>query len=531
MLKQLNIANIILVESASIPFEEGLNILSGETGSGKSAIMEALSQIKGAKADGSLVRHGAEKGVIEAFFVIDHLPEIVSFLLGSGIDHLAGEELLIRREISSSGKSRAFINNQAVHLTVLKKIGEHLVEIVSQHANQKLFDPGHHLEVLDLYGDLTDLKSAFEDSWGEENALKTKLQSLVGDEQKKLRELEMCSKEIEELEEGALKEGEEEELFAEYTRMNNAEELLSLSEETSGLFSEILSALNKADHLLDDLTRLDPSMQECRDLAHTAKIELDEASYTLSKKQASLDSNPEMAAAINARLTMINKLKKKYGPTTADALAYLNERKNTLLKLENSEVEIEELQGQIARLATLNHQRANELSDSRKKAAARLEKEITQNLQALNMPKAGLFIEITAQKRTKSGDDRVEFYLAPNTGEKRVSISDCASGGEISRLMLSLQTVLADKEGVPTLVFDEIDANIGGQTATVVGEKLRRIGENHQVLCITHFPQVARHAQHHLSIFKCEENGRTFTRVNILNGSSKEKELARMAGC
>ncbi len=529
MLKHLHINNIVLVESSQIPFKDGFNALSGETGSGKSAIMGALTCLMGSRADTSIIRRDADKGTIEATFEISHLSKIRELLENAGISHDEGEDLIIKREISSAGKSRAFVNNQMAQISLLRQIGEGLLQIVGQHANQRLLHTDHHRDIIDNFGGIE--TAPFEISWKEEIDSKNELQDLLSTEAQRLRNMETMQKELSELDEAHVMDGEEEELFSEYTLLNHSEELSHLSLEiTNGLSeddSAILPNIKKIERSLEKAAQLDPALKESYDTLCETKLELLELERTLLNYQSKIDHNPQRIEQINERLSLLNKIKKKYGPSVSEYHKSIQEK---LTNLAQSDDRIHLLKEKIADLEKNNNVLAQELSKNREKIALQFEKDIENELRALNMPKAKFFVEIHPQKRNKSGDDNIEFFFMPNVGEKKISIKDCASGGELSRLMLAIQTMLAGKEKTPTLIFDEIDANIGGETANVIGEKLQQIGMKHQVLCITHFPQVAKCAIHHLQISKSEKNGRTITTILPLEGKARETELKRMHG-
>ncbi len=534
MIIELQITNLILIELAVIPFEKGLNVISGETGSGKSAIMAALQLLTGERADAGIVRNGALKGVVEASVVIPPKEELLQALEEMQIEFTSAEPLVMRREISSSGKSRALINDHAVTLGQLKFIGAYLIEIVGQHANQMLFSTDQHRSILDLYGDSTPLAARFQNSWIKENSVRKALQEMVQNEGARLREIERIEFEIEEIDTANLKDGEEEELFTEYTLLSNAEERVQKAREANnGLSGEktgLLNALRRQKTLLEQLEKLDPSVAETCRLHQSALMELEEVSYLLNQYETRIDANPERLQPVDERLKLISQLKKKYGGSTSKVLEYLSIIKQRLVDLENSDHKIEALKEELAKIEGENDQLAAELSHFRKCAAMLLAKAMQTELAALNMPTAIFEVELSAQPRGVHGDEKVEFFLFPNVGEKRIPIKDCASGGELSRIMLALQTLLADKTSIPILIFDEIDANVGGTTANIVGEKLQNIGRNHQVLCITHFPQVAQYASHHLHIYKSEIDGRTVTQVRSLDKKGRIKELERMRG-
>lgn len=531
MLKQLYLKNIVLIEEAVIPFKKGFNVISGETGAGKSALMAALQQIHGFRADLQLIRHGFDKGIVEAVFDIDKLPKVQQMLNESGIDHATGDELLVRREISRTGKSRLFINSQLTHLSTLQAIGGSLFKIVSQRGSQQLFDLDHHLELLDSYGDLKGLRAEYQSAFDKEMDTRKKLERLKNSEQKRIREQEVCLRELEELTAADLQEGEEEELFAEYTKLTNTETLLQLSESiTSTLDDQILPALRSVRQSAERLLSLDSLLAETHEQLASSALEIEELTRSYHDYSSSIEHNPYKTETINQRLTLINKVKKKYGPTIEEAIRYKHSREELLASLENAETEIEELAHALQEQEKGSQELAEKLTKERNRASLLFSEAMTKELRDLNMPYSIFSVKVEMVDRGKTGQDKVEFYFAPNKGEKTVSIRECASGGEISRIQLSIQTLLAGKESMPSLIFDEIDANIGGQTAAIVGKKLQQIGKNHQLLCITHFPQVADSAVHHIQISKKEKDERTVSVINVLRQEGKESELLRMAG-
>lgn len=534
MLKSLRIQNLILIESAEITFDCTLNILSGETGSGKSALMNALSLVAGERADSAMIRRGSDKGSVEAIFNIELLPSLTAVLEASGIDHEADQELIIRREISSSGKSRAFINHQAVQQGLLKKIGNHLIDIISQHAAQRLLSIDQHREILDLYGEISNTANSFKDAWERENEIRKELNTLKQSEGERIREIGVCEMELEELLEADLKEGEEEDLFAEYTLLSNAEDLSTKVQDVlqvlTGERHQVIASLNKQKTTFEQLCRIDPLLKDNAEAFKHAVIELEEISYTLHQYQNRIQNDPEKLVETNKRLTLVNRLKRKYGATIAEIHAYQQSIKNRLCLLQNADDRIEALEQELAKAAATSNSLAGTLSNQRQQAAQRLEKALKKELKALNMAKADFIVEVSSQKRSLHGDDKVEFFLVPNVGEHRIAVKEGVSGGELSRVLLAIQTLLAGKAEMPTLIFDEIDANIGGETAAVVGDKLKAISRKHQVLCITHFPQVASQADHHLQISKHEKEGRTVSIVRTLDSESRQDELLRMVG-
>lgn len=534
MLKKLSIQDIILIENILISFESGLNILSGETGSGKSAIMNSLNLIAGEKADTGWIRRGCKRGVVEASFDISSQPDILTLLIESGIDHEEGEELIIRREISASGKSRAFINHQMAQVSLLRKVGSLLIHSVGQHANQRLFSIDYHRDIIDLYGSLTPLLIRFQKSFQDEARTRDKLNQLIQSEAQRVREIEMFQRELSEIEEAQLNEGEEEELFAEFSFLSNAEEISSKIQDINiGLTGDrqtIIATLNRQRTSLEHLIEYDPNLKETYSTFQAAILEIEEVAHTLNQYYSRLSSDPERLAIINERLSLINRLKKKYGQSIEEIQKYQEDVKRKFDQLSEADIQIDSLKANLLILEKETNGISKELSQKRAKVALIVEKELTDQLHALNMPKSQLSIQITDQKRTMQGDNKVEFFLTPNKGEHQIPLKDGASGGEMSRVLLALQTLMAGKEQTPVLIFDEVDANIGGATAAIIGDKLKEISAKHQVLCITHFPQVANQACRHFQISKEEKGDRTVTTVSLLDKDSKEKELARMIG-
>lgn len=534
MLKELRIFNIILIESAEISFENGLNAITGETGSGKSAIMHALSLITGARADSTIVRKGMEKGSVEAYFEGPFSASLRQILDDAGISLDEEEGLIVRREISANGKSRAFVNDQLVQIALIKVVGECLVDIVSQHAGRHLLSVEAHRRIIDLYGDLDDRVAAFGASWERESRLQKELNALVGGEAQRLREIEANLRELEELQEANLKEGEDEELFSEYSLLVNGEELANKSgallQVLNGEKQSVIQLLSRQKSIFDELVMLDASLTPTYEAFSTASIELQEIAYTLAGYHNRIERNPSRCEKLNDRLSLISLLKRKYGATISEIHAYRQKLSERLAELENSDNEIERIKQELAELSACNAGLASQLTAERKRVAKRFESEMVRQLVSLNMPKVEFHVEVSSQKRSAHGDDSPEFFFVPNVGEHRIPIKECASGGELSRILLALHVMLAGKGRIPTLVFDEIDEGIGGTTANLVGEKLCALGTNHQVLCITHFPQVAKQAASHLQISKAEKNGRTATEVRTLDEAARDREISRMLG-
>lgn len=528
MITRLFIRNLVLIEEVTVHFGPGLNILSGETGAGKSALLSALGLMVGRRGDSSLVRKGADKAIVEAVFDIDRLEGVKQALSDGGISFAEGDDLIILRELHANGKGRIFINNQVASSQFLKTVGEMLVSVVSQHANQNLFSLDYHRRALDLFGGLQ--VQHFADEWEKEKKLAHELEELRQSEAARAQNLKRLVGEAEEIAAAKVKEGEEEELFAEYTRLIHVEDIANYCQELSDALNGDEGSLSQLKHLkrtFDKLLALDAHFKGSVEAFQGIICELQEIAFDLEKGASQSAADPERLGQINERLTLLAALKKKYG---ADIAAYEKKLQEDMAKLEGADIELEELAAELPRQAEKTAHLALELTAQRKKTIVAMQKRMTEQLRQLNMPNALFTITLTPQKRNSAGDDLIEWFLAPNRGENPVSVRECASGGELSRVMLALQALLGGKEQIPTLLFDEIDANIGGETATVVGEKLREIAKEHQVLCITHFPQVARQADHHFRIRKQEINERTVTLVDELAAEERNQELHRMLG-
>lgn len=534
MLKQLHIRNLVLIENAVISFHPGLNVISGETGSGKSAIMNALYLLMGDRADLSLLRYGCEKGSVDAVCDISSLTELKKFLEDSGIQHNEDEDLILRRELNLQGKSRALINHQVVQISLLRKVSSFLLNMVGQHANQDLFSLETQRGILDSYGDLKDLVKNYTISWQEENKTKNTLNKTVQEESNRLSELKKLTAILKEIEETKLQQDEDEELFAEYQLLSTASERMRYSQEiVQALNSEknsTISTLLRIRPSLQNLIQIDPALHSLESSYQNILIELQEFFSFLQNYISKIEFQPERMDIISERLHILDKLKKNYGSKISEVLEYAKSTKDKIYALQNTDRTIEILKSRLSILEQQNKNLSSELTLLRKQSATLLETKLVEELRSLNMPRIEFLCSIQSTPPQQYGCDQIEFFLRPNIGEQLVSIKECASGGELSRLMLALQTLLAGKTQIPLLVFDEIDGNIGGETATIVGQKLKEISKKHQVFCITHFPQVAKHGEHHLQVSKIEKEGRTFTEVVLLNEISKEKELSRMAG-
>lgn len=521
MFLDIAIQDLVLVDKARVPFKPGLNIISGETGAGKSALLNGLKLIAGEKGGSDWIRNGAQKAIVEVRFIAPHLNDFIKEL---GIE--PDEILVLRREVSVNGKSRNFINDQLCSIATLKQVTSELIDIASQHATTKLLDTSFHRETLDLFAGLGEKVKAFSRSYDKEKALKDKLEGLLESSQKRLREIEALNREIDEIDEAKLKPQEEEAIFLEYEALSSSQERIQKTEEAIGY----IPSFSRLKGVLDEISRMDPSQEELIKTMKSAIIELEEGKFELERYLNKIDSSPEKLAEHEARLKEIAFLKKRYGDSVEKILSYRDEAFKKLSGWENLDEEIEALKEEIDTLHEENLMIARSLSDSRKLAIGPFEEAMRSELEQLNLPDAKFEVEMRLVPMKRTGLEEVAFYFTPNKGGKRIEVSEGASGGELNRLLLAIKSTLAGKELGSVLVFDEIDSNIGGATALKVGERLKALGQKSQVISITHFPQVAKFADHHLRVQKRESDGVAKTFIEVLSDSEKAFELKRMSG-
>lgn len=520
MLHALSLHAFILIDHLSITFDRGFHVLTGETGAGKTLLIQAIHLLTGKKVSADLIRKGEDKAVIEATFHIDHLPKVQEILTSSGIDYDPDELLILRREVHKNAKNRIFVNAQMAPLSLLSDLGPHLIELVGQNTSQSIRQPGAQREFLDLFGQI-DL-APFQTSYAEGQALQAELQTLIEETQKEGKE--RLKWEWEEWEQFDYQEGEETSLFEEYKGLANSKESLDkLSALQNGLDDPALLTSLAA------LQKLSPDAALSEHL-ESAIVHLQEASFYVSKKLDAIEGSPERFQELETRLSTLNRLMKKYRLTASEIPTHLESLKLRIDTLETLDEKLETLNKKIRQKEDENLALAKALSEKRKTAAKTLSQELEKELHALNFPHAKAPIHFEERPIGPHGIDSVTFLLAANTGEDPASLKDQSSGGEVARYLFALKILLATKAGLPTLIFDEIDANIGGETATLVGQKLKTLGETTQVLAITHFPQVARFADHHLHIAKKEQDGRTLTEITPLSSTEKDQELLRMLG-
>ncbi len=535
MLKKLRIQNIILIESAILDFDKGFYIFSGETGAGKTAILQALSLILGSRLDPQIIRMGKTEALVEAHFDLPNTSEVYHHIKEAGLEIDNSEELLIQREIKLTGKSKISINCQWAPLHLLKKIAPHLIEIVSQHGTQKLFDLETHRSTLDRFGNQLALVNSVSCAFSETQDLKERLKKLEEEERESASLKDRWTIELSEIEEAKIQSSDEEEdLFEEYQRLSQSKERIqALSEVTHALQEadpSILSTLAMHLNILSKFSDVDPKLASMLQVFRGATEELKEVSLSFLNYLDQIENDPERLSELDERLKLLNHLKKRYGPTLEEVLELKENLSKKLSSHLDLSLEKEKLASQITKKQTEYQSLANQLTKKREQTKKALELKIKKLFNLLNLQNAVFEIDLTKGDPSPLGNESVEFFLKANLGEKRTSLREKVSGGELSRVLLALKVLLSDLEDTPTLIFDEIDANLGGETAHKIGKLLKQVSNTKQVIAITHLPQVAVCATHHYLIHKKQEEKRTHSLIKLLSEKQKVQEVERMLG-
>lgn len=532
MLKNLSLKNFILVESCHLVLDPGFTVLTGETGAGKSTILHALKLLLGAKLDPSFLRLGEKKGFVLGEFLIQS-PRLEELLSQMGIS-VEDSSLFLLREISSDGKSRCFIQDRPVPLSSLQRISSHLLQIVDQNSYQELRAADTQRGLLDSFGGLEEITHFYALRYKEWQSLLEEEKTLDELERQKEREGDFCLAQEEELQNFTLQEGEEESLFQEYSLSFTSQEV---SEKTDALFSllqgdnhSIFLKLREGKKIAHSLLEVHEVFKETEQLFEEAQASLEESLHLLRQVSSTFDLDPQRVQFLEQRLHAIDKMKKKYGPSPQDWQNHLSALQEKTARFNNLEEDRRTLAEKKCSLERELDSLSQELSCKRKDTAVTLSSLLRQELQDLNMGQAQVEIRVEKQARCSTGEDKVSFWLAPNKGEAMSNVKEGSSGGELSRLLLALKVALAKKNLTPTLIFDEIDANVGGETSRMIGEKLLHLSLHRQILCITHFPQVAKQANLHLRVQKQEQKERTLTTIESIEGAQRHIELLRMLG-
>lgn len=533
MLTQLHIENIAVIEKADIEFRKGLTVLTGETGAGKSIIVDSLGAVLGARTSRELVRTGADKGVVTAVFETNNADK---WLEDNGID--LEDEIIIQRRISAEGKNSCRVCGVPVSVSQLRELGALLLDIHGQNDGRQLMDEANHLAYLDGYGDYGETIERFKSAYADYKACKKEIQRLSMDEIEKERMADSLQYQIDELEKAQLKVGEEEELTAKRDLLRNSEKL---TEALNGAYNALYAADQNAQSLTDEASALigraaviADDLRETADIIENASSLLFDASERIRDFRDSLEFSPEEYDNIESRLSLIKKLRRKYNMDEEAMLAHLDDCRRKLSELEYAGDMLIKLNKQLEKYVDNCKKIAAELSEKRRAAAESLEKRIVSELKDLSMPSVRFSVSVEPLESDvgfdATGADDVKFLISANAGEALGRISKIASGGELSRIMLAMKTVFSKNDPIETMVFDEIDTGVSGIAAQRVGEKMSDLSRGKQVLCITHLPQIAAIADNHDLIEKTERNGRTYTEVRELDRKGRALELARMHG-
>ncbi|WP_443954598.1 DNA repair protein RecN [Ruminococcus bicirculans (ex Wegman et al. 2014)] len=534
MLSELYIENLAVIEKATIDFSDKLNVFTGETGAGKSILINGINAILGQRVTKDIVRTGTDKAVISALFT-DIGDNVLQVLDELGISAEDGQ-LFLTREIRSDGGSVARVNSRAVNVSVLKAIGETLVTIHGQHDNQILMAPERHIEILDSYAESEALIEDYHSSFRELQSIAKKINKIKTEQSKKEFRMAELADIVEEINALNIHEGEDKEIEAELNISKNAvaisealymaKQLLLGDDDTDGAVEMTQKASKSVEGYTDIMTEISPIY----DRLSSAAIEMEDISEEIGSLLDSLDIDPKRYDYLNQRSDELRRIMKKYGPELDDVLTTLENSQNELDELSGAEQSLDELNKEKERLLAEVSKKAKALSDHRKKAGERFVSQVTEELEFLNMPKVKLVVQQKTGKLTINGMDSIEFLISANLGEEPKPIAKIASGGELSRIMLALKNVIAEKDSIGTLIFDEIDTGVSGRAAQKIGIKLKQISRLRQVLCVTHLAQMAVMADNHLLIEKNIQGDRTVTTVRTLDHEQRKYEIARIMG-
>ena len=531
MLSLLHIENIAVIECADISFDRGFNVLTGETGAGKSIVIDAISAILGERAYRDMIRTGTTKASVRAVFT--DVPAL-SWFADNGVEY--DPETVIQREIHLDGKNVCRVNGSLVSVSILRKLGIQLINIHGQHDSASLFDEDNHLTFLDAFGDNEVIRADYSEKYEAVAKLRREIDPISMDESEKLRRMETLRFQINEIEKAELEAGEDEELEARRKILQNAEKLSDGMEEaveclyggddsdgSAGLLAQAEHALARLSRFTDAYAHLHEKvadlMYQVQDVAEEVREARDDLSYSADELEN-----------IEARLDKIHRLRRKYGVTCADILEYLEKAKKELDEIEFADDHVERLKKKLKKAEKEAWDAARVLRENRKETAKSMAERILMELAQLDMPRVQFEVQFTELDLTANGADSVAFYMSANAGEALKPMSKVASGGELARIMLAMKNVLAEKDQVNTLIFDEVDTGVSGRAAQKVAEKLRSVAKHKQVLCVTHLPQLAALANTHLLIAKSERDGRTYTSVTPLDIEGRKRELARIIG-
>ena len=531
MLSLLHIENIAVIERSDISFDRGFNVLTGETGAGKSIVIDAISAILGERAYRDMIRTGTNKASVRAVFT--EVPELPWFE-ENGVEY--DEETVIQREIYLDGKNVCRVNGSLVSVSILRKLGIQLINIHGQHDSASLFDEENHLSFLDAFGDNEQLRLTYSEKYAAVTKLRREIESLTMDESEKLRRMETLRYQIAEIEKAELEAGEDEALEERRKLLQNAEKISDgMNEAVENLYGSddtdgAASMLAVAQRALARISRFSDTISELNEKITDLMYQVQDAAELVRDARDELSYSADELEQIECRLDVIHKLRRKYGTTCEDILAYLEKAKQELDEIEFADDHLERLKGKLEKAEKAAWDAALDLRKNRKETAVAMSQRILTELAQLDMPRVQFECRFTETELSSNGADAVAFYMSANAGEDLKPLSKVASGGELARIMLAMKNVLAEKDQVATLIFDEVDTGVSGRAAQKVAEKLRSVAQHKQVLCVTHLPQLAALAQTHLLIAKGERDGRTYTTVTPLDWDGRKRELARIIG-
>jgi DNA repair protein RecN (Recombination protein N) len=536
MLTELRIVNFALIEQLSLQFQPGFTVLTGETGAGKSLLIDAIALLVGGRASTDQIRSGEDEAQLEASFVLSNTHPLLQRFRLQDIIGQNESELILRRVLSRSGRHRVYVNGSLCPLRVLEELGGTLVDIHGQHEQQSLLAMAKQLDALDGFGRLYELRGKYEQVYQRWTELQRQLDAVQRDAADRGKREDMLRFQVKEIEQAALLPDEEERLSSERQRLVHAHRLRELTHEAYDELQAdeqaVLTKLGRIGRTLAALAQTDPTMSDCEKVAAESAIQLKELAGRLRDYTEQLEADPDRQSVVEDRLDLIQRLKKKYGGSIEAVIETGRQVQEELRLLENSQERTTELTAQLAEEEHRLRMLVQQLSKKRTETAKRMTMSVGAELAALKMEQAIFQVMVSIDESPEglgsTGRDRVEFLLSSNPGEPPRSLGRVASGGELSRIMLALKTVLAEMDQVPVLVFDEIDTGVGGAVAAAMGTRLRKLGSFHQVFCITHLPQVASQAEHHLLVEKGLESQRTSTSVRALKGIGREEEIARM---
>lgn len=533
MLQELSIKDFAIIDEIQISFQPKMTVLTGETGAGKSIIIDALGLLAGGRGSTEFIRKGEKKAVIQGLFTLPREANTYNILEEYGIDSEDGQ-IILQRDLYRGGRNICRINGMMVNLATLRKVGETLIDIHGQNEHQELMKPENHIDLLDEYDKKTSqLRNQYQVVYQNYRKLKLSMEKKEADEKAWAQRLDMLNFQVKEIEEAGLKINEEDELVEEKNKLDNFQAIhdaLELSYQIlSGEKIDVVGNLGNAMNELSDVSDLSENLQEINTKISDAFYSLEDAARDISDELDSMEWNGERLNEIEERLELIHQLKRKYGDTIEDILHYHSRIEKELREMENAEQNSEKQERQLSEALEKVKELAIKLSKQRKKSAKKLEKMIHEQLSALYMDKAVFEVKcLNNSKLYSKGIDKVEFYIQTNPGEEMGPLAKIASGGELSRIMLALKTIFSQKMGVTSIIFDEVDTGVSGRVAQAIAEKISQISNNSQVLCITHLPQVAAIADNHYYISKSVNDGRTETSLKELDKKQKIREIARM---